>query len=83
MPVCSLLVVVVVVHVLVLHILIDLLHDLLLVHGKCTLLALHLTFLCLLISLEGNLIDLVILCRGSGCLTGLARLTQDQLFLQV
>jgi hypothetical protein len=32
------------------------------VHGKCSLLALHLTFLCLLISLEGNLIDLVILC---------------------
>ena len=52
----------VVVRVLVLHILIDLLHDLLLVHGKCTLLALHLTFLCLLISLEGNLINLVILC---------------------
>jgi hypothetical protein len=72
----------VIVRVLVLHVLIDLLHDLLLVHGECSLFTLHLTFLGLLISLEGNLINLVILCRGCGSLTGLARLTQNQLLLQ-
>jgi hypothetical protein len=73
----------IVVRVLILHILIDLLHDLLLVHGECALLALHLTFLGLLIGLEGDLINLVIFRGDRSCLTGLPRLAENQLLLQV
>ena len=72
----------IIVRVLILHILIDLLHDLLLVHGECTLLALHLTFLGLLIGLEGDLVNLVIFRGDRSCLTGLPRLAENKLLLQ-
>jgi hypothetical protein len=72
----------IVVCVLILHILVYLLHDFLLVHGECALLALHLTFLGLLIGLEGDLVNLVILGRYRSCLPGLPWLAENKLLLQ-